>query len=114
MSLVLFYRVFANYIFLDYFSTDVLIERCVLSAIMISAGLLFNQARIVAIVIAALPMILLLCIYIFDLESFNRKIIGFMGAVVLLILFGLYYEVQSIKLRKELEAALLENNLVDY
>ena len=71
------------------------------------SGFLFNKSRIFSIVIATIPMLLLI------IGNFSILGIAYFGAILLLILSGVYYNYKVKKLERELSQNLLENQLIE-
>ena len=113
MALLVFYPILSNYLFHDVFLADLLIERLVFSFIFIIAGVLFNRYRVLSIVLATLPILLMLITHVFLVEHINIYSIGFVVAVLFLVLRGLHYNKRVKQLREELEGQMLENQLVE-
>lgn len=113
MSILVLYRVLANYLFHEVFDLQFLIERIVFSVVILTAGLLFNKFRTLSILLAVSPLIIITGTYLFIPGQFHLRTVAFMLAIILMILAGIYYNVQSKKLKRELESTYLENQLID-
>lgn len=113
MSIFILYPVLSNYVFHGVFSGDLLFERLIFSVILIFSGLIFNKFRIVSIILGMIPIMLILIIYLLIPGQFGVWRFGFMGAILCLIGAGFYHNKNIKQLRKELEATLLENQLID-
>lgn len=113
MSILVFYPVIINYLFHDFFSVELFIERAIFSLMLIVAGLIYNKYRIVSIIIAIIPIVLILLTMLMHIEEANMKSLAFYTAILLFIFSGIYYHLQAKKIRKELEQALSENPLTD-
>lgn len=113
MSLLVLYRVFANYLFHDYFDMQFLLERLIFSGLILAGGLLFNKFRIISILLAVIPLMLITSSYLLDPSQSHLRIVVFMIGIISIILSGIYHNVQSKKIKKNLEKTLLENQLID-
>jgi hypothetical protein len=109
MSILVFYRVLANYLFYDVFDMQFLIERLVFSLVILTGGLLFNKVRVIAIFLAVIPLIIIVFTYFILPEQFSLRIIGFMIAIIIIILSGIYHNIQLKKIKKDLQNTLIEN-----
>lgn len=110
MSVLVFWPIAINYFVHGLFIQELLIERLVYAAMFILSGFLFNKFRIASIIIACVPTLLILANY---LIAFDYRKVGFFGAILFLILAGVYYHIQLKKWRKELEPHLLENHMIE-
>ena len=113
MSLLVFHPILMNYLYHDFFSQDLLIERIAFSGLYLLAGALFNKFRILSIVIALIPSVLIFLTYLIIEGQFDIRKLGFTGAILLLILTGIYHHFKSTQLGDELRAQLLENQIMD-
>ncbi len=102
MAILLLYPVLSNYFIHGVFSLDLLIERVIFCAVLIIAGLLYNKYRIFAIILAAIPLVLVVLTNLGKLPA----------AVTLIILSGIYFQIKAKRLQKELEGYLPENHLI--
>jgi len=110
MGMVMFYPILTNYLFLDFFSFDIFIERVVFCVILFICAGLYQRFRVVSTIIALLPIGLLLFFSLTNLEYFSVKQFGFNGAVFLIIAAGLFYHFREKKLKKALEVAILNKH----
>ena len=113
MVLFVFYPVLRNYVGTGQFHSAFFFERLIFSAMFLIAGLLFNKFRILSIVLAALPALVIAATYLLIPGNFHLYKIAYSIAILLLILSGLYYNSKVKKLEKELNQLLLENQLID-
>ena len=113
MAALVFYPILSNYLFHDVFTMDLLVERVIFSLMLIVGGVLFNRNRVIAIIIASVPIGLILLTYLFFQDQMHIYKIGFTAAVLFLVLRGLHYNKRSKKLKQELDSVLLENQLID-
>jgi ABC-type antimicrobial peptide transport system permease subunit len=86
-----------------------LIERLVFSLVILTGGLLFNKVRVIAIFLAVIPLIIIVFTYFILPEQFSLRIIGFMIAIIIIILSGIYHNIQLKKIKKDLQNTLIEN-----
>lgn len=110
MGLIMLYPVLINYLFLDFFSMGILIERLILCTILLFCFGIYNRFRLAALIIALLPIALLLFISLTNLEYFSVKQFGFNGAVFLLVIGGIYYHFKEKKLGLTLKDALINKH----
>ncbi len=87
------------------------IERFILALIIIAGGLLFNKARILGIIIASLPLILIALFQLFSPGGFDIRLVGILMGLSLLILSGIFHNYRTKKLRSELEHTEIINSL---
>ncbi len=113
MVLLVFYPMVSNYIFHDYFSLEMFIERVVYSVLFLIAGMMFNKYRMLSTVIAMIPMIIILLTYLAIAGQFSIGKVGFSVAIIFILLSGVYYHYKGKRLRKELDQSLLENQLIE-
>lgn len=106
LPLVLFYPVIISLFFLDIFSFELFIERLVLSLFFIVAGLLYNKYRIVSIIIASFPLVLLIISYLFMSQRLPFYKLTFTVAILFLLLQGALKHLESLKIKKELDEYL--------
>lgn len=111
MIFLVYYPIVSNFIFYDFFSAGLLIERIIYSLGYIAGFFLFNKSRNLAIILGLIPSILIFIAYL-EPQYFNIKVLGFTAAIVIAIGAGFYYNFQVKKLKKELENTLLENQLI--
>jgi len=64
MSILVLYRVLANYLFHEVFDFQFLIERAIFGVIILSSGLLFNKFRLLSIILAVIPLLIITSTYI--------------------------------------------------
>ncbi len=113
MSMLIFHSVLTNYLLHDSFEMEFLIERSIFSMIFMVCGILFNKARIVTIIISSLPLLLIIISYFFD-NQFSGRPFAFMTGITIVLLSGVYHQIQLKKLKKELENSLIENSLLKF
>lgn len=113
MAILVLYPVLSHYVFYEIFDFNFLLERLIFSGILIAMGLLFNKIRMIAIVIAVLPLLLILYTYLVIPGQLPIRTILFMLIIILFILSGIYHHLQLKKTRSELEATLIENHLIE-
>lgn len=103
MSVLVLYRVLANYLFHEVFDINFLVERIVFAVIILTGGLLFNKYRVFSIILASVPLLLITCTYLFIPAMFHLRTFGFMLGITLMILFGIYNHFQAKKIKRQLE-----------
>lgn len=113
MSVLVFFPVMNIYFITGQFVLGLLIERAIFSIMLIASGLLFNKLRIPALILAMIPIVIIIGGYLFVPGQFDIRIIGFMGAILVLIGSGVYHHIKVQKLGKELERNTLEAHLID-
>ena len=113
MSVLVLYPVLANYLFHDLFDLYFLIERIVFAVLLLIAGLLFNKVRVLSIIIAVIPLIIITTTYILIPGQFNFRVVAFMIAIILIILVGIYHNFQSKRIKRDLENTYVENHLIE-
>ncbi len=104
MSVLVFYPVIINYIFHGVFTIDLFVERAIFSVILLLAGLMFNKFRVVAILLGAIPLALILFMYLTVPGQFALSNFGFIGAVFLIVTSGLYHHFEANKLSDVLKS----------
>lgn len=110
MAILVFFPVLTNYLFHDIFYPELLIERAIYSVIFITSGILFNKLRILSIILASLPIILILTTYLLILKQFDYKVIGFLAAILFLILSGIYHNYRLKIIKRELDNSFKDSN----
>jgi len=113
MALLVFSPIVTNYFLHDVFSKELFYERIVFSVALLAAGLIYNKNRVIAIIIASIPILLIIYTYVFIPGNFDIKTVGFMMAILVFILRGLFHHFRLIKMKKELHSFLIENSLID-
>lgn len=113
MVLLAFYPVLMNYLGTNKLHTGFFYERIIYSAMFLISGLLFNKFRILSIILATIPMLMIVASYLLIAGNFNISRIAYSTAVLLFILSGFYYNYKVKKLEKELSQNLLENQLIE-
>lgn len=102
--------VITNYLFHDYWSTEMFVERAVLCFAFVISALLFNKFRILSVTLGVLGMLVILFTYYISgtttLKSYASNL-----AILLVIVSSLYFDVKAQKLRKELEPYVVHNHL---
>ena len=111
MALLMFYPIITNFLFHDVFFAELFIARLVYAGLLVLAGVLFNRYRFLAIGLASIAILLAISDYLLS-ETYDVRQIGALSGVLILILSGIYHHIQLKKLRKELEASLVENQLI--
>ncbi len=109
MSLIVFYPVLTNYLFHEYLDIQFFIERIVFCAILVTSGLLFNKYRVLSIILAVIPVLIISSTYLIYPGTFHIRTGAFMLAIAMVILIGIYHDFQCKKIKRELEAAVNEN-----
>lgn len=113
MAVLVFYPILSNYLFHGVFSFELFMERVIYSAMFLTAGYLFNKHRLASVIIAVIPLIIILLMYLFIASQFSMWKVAFLVAVIFLVLRGIHYDRQSRKLKEELDRLLLENHLIE-
>ncbi len=90
-----------------------LYERGVYSIIFLLSGLIFNRFRIVAILLASVPLILAIITYVLLSDGFGFTNMLYLIAVLLIINVGFYNNYMIHKLREQLEHDFIEQHLVE-
>lgn len=90
-----------------------MIERVTFSIFLILSGLQFNKFRIVALVLALLPIGLINLINLNQVGDIGTRRAGFILAIFIFVAMGFIYHFRTQQLRRELEANLLENQLIE-
>ena len=106
MAVLVFYPLVYNFLFFSDFSVALLVERFICCVFLIFAGFLFNKHRPTAVIIAAIPITLILYTYLFMSGSFPIRTIGFMLAILILVLSGIYHDIKVKQLQKKLDTYL--------
>ena len=112
MSLLVFYPVWFHSVINDFYTDEIMLERVVFSMMYLTAGLLFNKFRILALIIGMIPSLLIFSIYI-NPSNFHFRRMGFTAAIVILVASGFYHNFKVKQLAKQLEANLLENQILE-
>ena len=112
MSLLVFYPVWFHNVVNDFYSDDIMIERVIFSVMYLTAGLLFNKFRIVALIIGMIPSLLIFSIYANPANLHFRRM-GFTAAIVIVVASGFYHNFKVKQLAKQLEGNLLENQMLE-
>lgn len=107
------YRVLSNYLFHDFFDMSFFIERLVFATVIAVGALLFNKVRIVAIIIAAIPLAIISVVHLMQIDDSGIRIVGFMLATTIAVLVGIFHHQKSRSLRRYLERELPEHHLLD-
>jgi sulfite exporter TauE/SafE len=108
MSVLVFYPIITNYLFHEIFIPELFFERIIFSAMLLMSGLLFNRFRVISLILAFIPLLLIAITYLTIPENFNFKRIGFILAILILIASGFYYHFKAIRLKKELLATTID------
>ena len=103
MSILVLYRVLANYLFYEIFDIQFLIERIIFGVIILIGGLIFNKFRILSIIIAVVPLIIITGTYLLIPGQFHLRTVAFMVAMIFLILSGTYNHIQAKNIKNQLE-----------
>ncbi len=88
-------------------------ERLIFSGMFLISGFLFNTFRIISILLATIPMLIIAASYLLIAQNFNIYKIAYSFAILLFILSGIYYNYKVKTLEKELSQNLLENQLIE-
>lgn len=94
------------------FASEILIERIIMSIILILSGIYFHKNRILFIIVASLPVAAVFLTYIFA-PTFSIRALGFYGAILMLLYFGIANHLNAKKQRKYLESKLISAHLID-
>ena len=112
MAILIFYPVVTNLLLHGVFSIGQFAARFFYACLLTIGGMLFNRYRILAIILASVPILLAISHYLL-FENYDAKRIGALFGVLFLFLSGIYHHYQLKKLRKELEASFIENQLIE-
>ena len=100
-ALAIFYPVFMAFIFSDVpIDIAIIVERSILSTIMIICGLLLPKFRLTSLLVALLPVLVI--IYTNFLYGFGIWQMGFNASILVFICIGIFYHFREISQRKEL------------
>ena len=106
MSILVLNPVIINYLLNGVFLKELFIERMILSALLFAFALLYNKFRIISIIGSALVVAITLYPYLTVPGYFDNRIIGFLLAIIALILSGIYHHLKLQKIEKELRLHL--------
>lgn len=110
MSILLYYPIIRNYIVFSEWDWEMFLERSLFSGILILCGVFFHKNRLVAMIVASLPITLILLAYLFFIDYLPLRTIGFFLGVLFLIGVGIYYHFQEKKIRQELVIQVRKDN----
>ena len=110
MSVLFFYPIIRNYLFFDIIDWGWFVERLIFSVILVLCGVFFYKNRLVALIVACIPIILILITYLFYIDYLPLRIIGFFLGVLILMGVGIYFHFQEKKLSQELVIQVRKDN----
>ncbi len=101
LPVLVFYPILTDFVIHDIVNYDLLFERTIFSIIFILSGILFYKNPLIAIIAAMLAPILMMTAMLFT-GFYTIRLLGFYGAIIALLIVGIYYYFQEKKVRNEL------------
>ena len=96
-----FYPIITNYLFHDFFSMELFVERLIFAGIFVLSGIFFNRYRLAALLSSMLPSVLMM-MYLVVIGYFAIRLSGFYLAVIFILGTGIFYHFKEKRLRNEL------------
>jgi hypothetical protein len=109
LPILVFYPILTDFVLHDIVNYDLLFERIVFSIIFMLSGIFFYKNPLIAIIAAMLSPILMITFMLLT-GSYTIRLLGFYGAIIALLIVGIYYHFQEKKIKKELIAEFKNGN----